>query len=68
MLAVLIAHTLVLSLWLTDEKAIQKQANFKTEGQTERLIDRQVLNVRFSNDSAKTVQPIFNITMGSYLK
>lgn len=68
MLAILIAHTMGLSLWLTDEKPIQKQANFKIEDQTEEFTNKEALNVRFSNDSLKTVQPIFNITIGSYQK
>lgn len=48
MLAILIAHTLVLSFWLGEGEAVQKQASFKIEEQKESIRDLTTLKAKFN--------------------
>ena len=58
MLAVLLIHTLVLSLWLANSDAVKKQANFKGEEPREKSGTLATIKIKFTNfkDSTEASQ------------
>ena len=60
MLAVLIAHTLLLSKWLSDGEAVHRKANVKSETQEEEINQLPALktSVTSHKDSIHTLQSI----------
>ncbi len=69
MLAILITHTLVLSIWLAEEETNQKQANFKVdEHNSESSNNELITDESFNKDSLKTVAPTFTTNTSSRLK
>ncbi|WP_017257838.1 hypothetical protein [Pedobacter arcticus] len=60
MLAVLIAHTLLLSTWLSNEETVQRKASIKSEAQEEEANQLHVLKTSYSHhkDSVTTHQPV----------
>lgn len=66
MLAILIAHTLVLSFWLNGVKVKSKQAEIKTE-ERPGLDHLNIKSIKL-RDSVKTVEPVFISNLGPSLK
>lgn len=66
MLAILIAHTLILSLWLAEDKPIKTQANFKIDENHKESSKFHLLKA--TEDSLQTTQPVFSINLGSHIK
>jgi len=66
MLAILVAHTLILSLWLSKSESIQKQANFKIENQKEKAMTSSVRKFKSTSakDSLDVAQTIFTTSFG----
>ena len=70
MLVILVAHTLILSLWLSKGEAIQKQANFKIKNQKEKSITSTVRKFKstVAIDSLNAVQTTFTSSFGTNAK
>lgn len=70
MLAVLIAHTFVLSVWLDNEQDPKKQVNFRIEDQKQEDSNKINLKTKFPNhkDSVKKDAPVFTANFNSHFK
>lgn len=70
MLTALLVHTVALSLWLSKQESVQKQANFKDQELKEKNYSPTAIQSKYLNakDSVKLVQPLLTNSFSTKFK